>query len=145
MLESLFMPYRDIGPLILRVAMGIIFLVHGWPKINPNSPIKGVAGFAGFLKQMGILLPGFFAWVVALLETVGAALLILGLGTRILALGFAVEMLVAILVAKRGFMKVPFMAQQATGWEFDFALLAGSLALLFLGAGAIAVDPFIGL
>lgn len=145
MLENLFMPYRDLGLLILRLAMGIIFLVHGWPKLNPNSPMKGTAGFAGFLKQMGVPLPGLFAWVVALLETVGAALLILGLGTRILALGFAIDMLVAAFVAKRGFMKVPFMAQQTTGWELDFALLAASLALLFLGAGSIAVDPLIGL
>ncbi len=145
MLENLFMPYRDLGLLILRLALGIIFLVHGWPKLNPNSPMKGTAGFAGFLKQMGVPLPGLFAWVVALLETVGAALLILGLGTRILALGFAIDMLVAAFVAKRGFMKVPFMAQQTTGWELDFALLAASLALLFLGAGSIAVDPLIGL
>jgi putative oxidoreductase len=107
--------------------------------------MRGTAGFAGFLRQMGIPLPGFFAWVVALLETLGAVLLILGLGTRILALGFAVDMLVAILVAKRGFMKVPFMAQQATGWEFDFALLAGALALIFTGAGRIALDPLFGL
>ncbi len=145
MLESALMPYRDLGLLILRVAVGIIFVVHGWPKLNPNSPIRGAAGFAGFLKQMGMPLPLFFAWVVALLETVGAALLILGLGTRILALGFAVEMLVAAFVAKRGFMKVPFVAQQATGWELDFALLAASLALLFLGAGSIALDPLLGL
>lgn len=75
----------------------------------------------------------------------GAVLLILGLGTRILAAGFASDMLVAILVAKRGFMKVSFMAQQATGWEFDFALLAASLALLFTGAGSIALDPVVGL
>lgn len=145
MLESAWMPYRDIGLLILRVAMGILFVVHGWPKLNPNSPIRGTAGFAGFLKQMGVPLPLFFAWVVALLETVGAVLLILGLGTRILALGFAIEMLVAAFVAKRGFMKVPFVAQQATGWELDFILLAASLALLFLGAGSIALDPLLGL
>jgi putative oxidoreductase len=145
MLENLMRPYGDVGPLILRVALGIIFLVHGWPKLNPNSPMRGTAGFAGFLRQIGIPLPGFFAWVVALLETLGAVLLILGLGTRILALGFAVDMLVAILVAKRGFMKVPFMAQQATGWEFDFALLAGALALIFTGAGRIALDSLFGL
>jgi len=145
MLENLMRPYGDVGPLILRVALGIIFLVHGWPKLNPNSPMRGTAGFAGFLRQMGIPLPGFFAWVVALLETLGAVLLILGLGTRILALGFAVDMLVAILIAKRGFMKVPFMVQQATGWEFDFALLAGVLALIFTGAGRIALDPLFGL
>jgi len=145
MLENAFSPFSDWGLLILRIAMGIIFLVHGWPKLNPNGPMKGPAGFAGFLKQMGVPLPMFFAWVVALMETVGAVLLILGLGTRILAVGFAIGMLVAILVAKIRFMKVGFMAQQATGWEFDFALLAAALALLFTGAGSIALDPIVGL
>jgi putative oxidoreductase len=145
MLESIFSPFSDWGLLILRLAMGIIFLVHGWPKLNPNSPMKGAAGFGGFLKQMGVPLPTFFAWVVALLETVGAVLLVLGLGTRLLAVGFAIDMLVATFVAKRGFMKAPFMAQQATGWEFEFALLAASLALLFTGAGSIALDPVLGL
>ncbi len=145
MLETIFAPYSDIGLLILRLAMGIIFLVHGWPKINPNSPMKGPAGFSGFLKQMGVPLPMFFGWVVALLETVGAVLLILGLGTRILAVGFAIDMLVATFVVKRRIMKVGFSAQQATGWEFDFALLAGSLALLLTGAGSLALDSAIGL
>lgn len=145
MLENIFSPFSDWGLLILRLAMGIIFIVHGWPKLNPNSPMKGTAGFAGFLKQMGVPLPTFFAWVVALLETLGAVLLILGLGTRVVTLLLAINMLVAIFVAKRRFMKVGFAAQQATGWEFDFALLAGALALLFTGAGSIALDPVVGL
>lgn len=144
MLESIFAPFSDWGLLILRLGIGIIFLAHGWPKL-PGGPMGGPAGFGGFLKQMGVPLPTFFAWVVALLETVGAVLLILGLGTRLLAVLFAVDMLVAILVAKRGFMKVGFMAQQTTGWEFDFALLAGALALLFTGAGSLALDPVVGL
>jgi len=42
-------------------------------------------------------------------------------------------------------MKVGFSAQQATGWEFDFSLMAISLALLFTGAGTIALDPLVGL
>lgn len=144
MLESIFAPFSDWGLLILRLGMGIIFLAHGRPKL-PGGPMGGPAGFGGFLKQMGVPLPTFLAWVVVLLETVGAVLLILGLGTRLLAVLFAVEMLVAILVAKRGFMKVGFMAQQTTGWEFDFALLAGALALLFTGAGSLALDPILGL
>ncbi|MER3515365.1 MAG: DoxX family protein, partial [Chloroflexota bacterium] len=97
MLESIFAPFSDWGLLILRLGMGIIFLAHGWPEL-PGGPMGGPAGFGGFLKQMGVPLPTFFAWVVALLETVGAVLLILGLGTRLLAVLFAVDMLVAILV-----------------------------------------------
>jgi putative oxidoreductase len=145
MLENIFSQYSDWGLLILRLAVGIIFLVHGWPKLNPNSPMKGPAGFGGSLKQMGVPLPIFFGWLVALLETVGAILLILGLGTRILAVLFVINMLVAIFVVKMRVMKVGFTAQQATGWEFDFILGATALALLFTGAGSIALDPLIGL
>ena len=144
MLENIFSAYSDWGLFILRLATGTIFLVHGWPKLNPNSPMKGPAGFGESLKQMGVPLPIFFGWVVALLETVGAVLLVLGLGTRILAVLFAIDMLVAILV-KRQVMKVGFSAQQATGWEFDFILGAVALSLLFTGAGNIALDPVLGL
>jgi len=145
MLEDVFTSAGDWGLLILRLTLGIIFITHGWPKLNPNSPTKGTAGFGGFLKKMGVPLPMFFAWVVALLETVGAVLLILGLGTRILGVGFAIIALVATLLAKIRFMKVGFIAQQATGWEFDFSLMGSSLALVFLGAGTLALDPLVGL
>jgi putative oxidoreductase len=144
MLENFFAPYSDWGLLILRLGIGIIMLVHGWPKLNPNSPMKGTAGFAAGLKQMGVPLPTFFAWVVALLETVGAVLLILGLGTRILAIGFAIDMLVAIVRARRP-MGAKFSSMEAIGWEFEFILLVASLALLFTGAGSIALDPLVGL
>lgn len=60
MLDNIFSPYSNWGLVILRLAMGIIFLVHGWPKLNPNSMMKGPAGFGEFLKQMGIPLPIFF-------------------------------------------------------------------------------------
>ena len=50
MLENIFAPYSDLGLLILRVGLGVVFLAHGWPKINPNSPMHGVAGVAGFFK-----------------------------------------------------------------------------------------------
>jgi hypothetical protein len=41
-------------------------------------------------------------------------------------------------------MKVGFTAQQATGWELDFGLLSAALALVFAGAGALALDPLVG-
>jgi uncharacterized membrane protein YphA (DoxX/SURF4 family) len=54
-------------------------------------------------------------------------------------------MLVAIFAAKIKVMKIGFTAQQATGWEFDFILLAVSLALVFTGAGSIGLDGLVGL
>jgi len=145
MLESIFAPYSSIGLLILRLAVGIIMIAHGWPKLNPNGPMKGPAGFGGFLKQMGVPSPIFFAWVVALLETVGSVLLILGLGTRVLALGFAIDMVFAILLARIRMGKAPFAGGGGIGWEFEFILGAGALALLFTGAGSLGLDRLFGL
>lgn len=80
-----------------------------------------------------------------LLESAGAALLILGLGTRIVALGLAIDMLVATLLVKRRIMKARFMEPTGTGWEFEFALMIASLTLVFTGAGRIALDRVFGL
>ena len=88
--------------------------------------------------------PGLFGWVVALLETAGALLLIVGLGTRILALGFAIDMLVAIILVKRRMQNVAFMDQKG-GWEFEFALMVAALALILTGAGRIGLDRMLGL
>ena len=143
-LDAIFSPIADWGLLILRVGLGITFLPHGWMKLNPSGPLKGPAGFGGFLKQMGVPLPGVFGWIVALLETAGALLLIIGLGTRILALGFAVDMLMATILVKRRMQHVGFMDQKG-GWEFEFALMVQALALIFTGAGRLGLDRMLGL
>lgn len=134
----------DLGLLILRVGLAIIFPFHGWLKINPQGPAGGIRGFSGWLAKMHVPLPGFFGWVVVLLETLGAALLTLGLGTRIVALGFAIDMFVAIVFVKMQMAKKRFMEPDGTGWEFEFALLMAALALVFTGGGAIALDWVIG-
>lgn len=131
------------GLLILRIGLAMTFLVHGLPKLNPNSPMHGIAGFTGFLSQLHVPAPRFFAWLVALLETVGAVLLGLGLVSRILALGLAVDMLVALL-AKRS-MHVPFVADQTTGWELDLNMLLGSLLMVLAGPGTLSLDALLGI
>jgi len=64
MLENIHSPFSDWGLVILHLATGIIFIIHGWPKLNPNSSMKDPVGFGGFLKQMGIPLPMLFGWLV---------------------------------------------------------------------------------
>jgi len=145
MLEKIFAPYSDLGLLILRSGLAIVLLVHGWLKINPKGPVKGPAGLGAGLKQMGFPLAGLLAWIVVLLETLGAGLLILGFGTRVLAIMISIEMLVIILYVKRRVMKTGFMAQQTTGWELDFTVLVAALALLFTGAGVISLDSVLGM
>lgn len=144
MLEALFAPVTDWGLLVLRLGLASVFMVHGWAKLNPKGPIGGPAGFIGFLKQLGVPWPAFFGWLVVLLETAGAVLLVLGLGTRLLAAGLVVDMLVAITRVKRGMAQTAFMDPKG-GWEFEFALLVQALALVFTGAGGLALDPIVGL
>lgn len=143
MVGGIFSPIRDLGPLVLRLALGAVMLAHGWPKLNPRGPMGGPAGFAGFLRQLGIPSANVFAWVVALLETVGAVLLAAGLGTRLLALGFATDMLVAIVRARRP-AGARFVSAQGGGWELEFALGAMALALVCTGGGRFGLDELIG-
>jgi putative oxidoreductase len=138
-LDAFFAPYGDVGLLILRIGLAIVFWAHGWPKLNPKSESKGVAGMAGFLKQIKIPAPVFFAWVVALLETVGMVLLVLGIGTRVIAVMLVINMIVAIVSVKIGLAKAKFSGQG--GWELEFILAVAALALVFTGAGALALLP----
>jgi putative oxidoreductase len=137
MLEALFAPFTGVGELILRLGLGITFFAHGWGKV------KNPTGFAGFLRQIHVPVPLLSAWLVALLETAGAVLLILGFGTRPLALGLAVDMLVALVTVR--IPKAPFVSGQQSGWDFEFLLLAAALALVVTGAGRFAVDRYLGL
>jgi putative oxidoreductase len=132
---------HGVGELILRVCLGAIFIPHGWMKLDPSGPMGGPPGFAGFLAQLQVPVPGLFAWVVALLESVGAVMLITGLATRVVALGLAIDMLVAICAVKIGMSHSAFTSsQQAMGWGFELALFAGAAALAFLGGGRYSLD-----
>jgi putative oxidoreductase len=125
--------YVDWGLLALRVAVGIIFVVHGWPKIT------GAQGMAAAMGRPGTASVAFIT-VQGIVEAGGGVLLILGIWTQLVNVLFAIIMVGAIYL-KNTMMKTGFMAQQATGWEFDFVLLAANLALLTLGPGGIAVLP----
>jgi putative oxidoreductase len=122
------------GLLALRIAVGAIFIVHGWPKIT------GARGMAAAMSggQASPVLVGVFT-VQGLVEAGGGALLILGILTQLVAVAFAIIMVGAI-VLKTARLKIGFMAQQATGWEFDLILLAASVLLFFTGPGRLAIQ-----
>lgn len=134
--------FESAGKLLLRIFVGIAFIPHGWMKLNPSGPMGGPAGFSQFLTQLGVPLPLAAAWLVALLESVGAALLIVGLGTRLVALALAIDMAVAILAVKVGMQHVGLIGvpQGPSGFELEWLFFAGSAALVFLGAGHYSVD-----
>ena len=122
--------YSDLALLILRLAVGCIFLLHGLPKRGLWSAQPSAQMPAGMLRNLRIL---------SIAEPAGALGLIFGFLTQLAALGLVIVMLGAIqfLVTK---VHRKFKEQNAPGWEFEFMLLISALLLFITGAGRYALD-----
>jgi putative oxidoreductase len=132
--------YHSLAPLVIRVTVGVIFLLHGLSKFGLFGG-GGIEGVVGMFGGMGMPLPGVTAPLVAVVEAVGGLALILGIGTRIAALLLSVVMLVAIVAVKLPMAPNPIAAAgPMPGYELDLALLAGLVALIILGAGTASLD-----
>lgn len=100
------------GLLALRVVVGFIFVVAGWPKIMAAPQFFGLPGFVGSL--------------VGIVEVLGGIAMIVGFWTRWAGYLLAAIMVVAILFVK----KFAYPAIQV-----DLLLLAGSFAIAWAGPG----------
>lgn len=136
MMKLLFMKcsekWADFAPLILRVGLGVVFLMHGYDKVF----VKGHAGITGFMGMLGLPLPELMAYILAYGELIAGALLIVGAFTYWAALFAAVVAIVAwILVhASKGFWI------SDGGYEFIMLILAAALAVKISGPGKYSVD-----
>jgi putative oxidoreductase len=119
------------GLMILRIAVGIVFLMHGGQKLF----VYGFGGVGASFAKMGIPMPEVMAVVVTLVEFLGGLALVLGLFTRWAALLLAINMLVAMFKVhfRAGF----FLPQ---GYEFTFVLAAANIALALAGPGNLALE-----
>lgn len=125
-------------PVILRLVLGIEFIVHGYPKL-----FKDFKGTAGFLAGMGFKPGVFWAAVLGITEFFGGIVLLLGAFTRIAAGLLIISMAVATLF-KIFKWNVPFTKGNDAGWEWDFIILGALIALFLLGAGTWSVDQAMG-
>jgi len=113
----------DVALLILRLALGAVFLVHGLPKRGLWSAQPSAQMPAGMLTRLRIL---------SIAEGAGGL-------TQLAALGLVIVMLGAItfLITKA---HRKFKEANAPGWEFEFLLLVIALALAIRGGGKYALD-----
>jgi putative oxidoreductase len=131
MIDTARAPY---AALLLRVTMGILFILHG---VYLKAMVFGMAGAGGYFESLG--LPAAFAWVVMIYETIGGIMLILGIYTRWVAIFLGIHLLFA-----------AYIGHAANGWAFNspgggyeyplfWALACFTQALL--GDGAHALRP----
>ncbi len=122
---------QQLGIAILRIVTGIVFALHGGQKLF----VYGFAGVTGAFTKMGILLPGLTGPFVALLEFFGGLALIIGLLTRLAALGLGLEMLGAIIFVHIG---AGFFLPN--GYEYALTVLSAMICLMLAGPGALSAD-----
>jgi len=119
--------YNDVGLLLLRITIAVIFIYHGLPKLSKSKAMSVMMGMpAGMIFMLGM---------VEILASLGIAF---GVFTQVSALLLAIVMVGAI-GTKIMKWNVPFAAMDKTGWEFDLILLFASIAILLGGGGSIGI------
>ncbi|RDW17276.1 DoxX family protein [Oceanobacillus chungangensis] len=122
---------NEIGKAILRVVLGLTFFIHGLSKFQ-----GGISNTVGFFDSIGI--PGFLAYVIGIIEVIGGIALVLGIGTRIIAILFALIMVGAIITAK---FSAGFLGNgQMAGYELELALLAMSIYFVLANKSVLSLD-----
>jgi putative oxidoreductase len=113
---------------VMRLALGAVIVGHGYHKV-----FGGLHHHVQFVASLG--LPGWTAYLSAFAEFFGGVLVLIGLFTRAAAFAICIDLSVAIAkVHIHNGMIGP------GGYEFPLALATLAFALIFFGAGPIALD-----
>jgi putative oxidoreductase len=120
------------GALLLRVSMGILFLLHGFYL---KYMTIGMAGIGKYFASLG--LPDWFAWVVLVYETLGGLALVFGVYTRWVAIFLGVHLLFAAYLGHGG-NGWPFN-RPGGGYEYPLFWAIACFALALIGDGAYAL------
>jgi putative oxidoreductase len=124
--------------LLVRLDFGYQFFESGWAHLHTMPK------FIEFLTSLGIPAPTLNAYFVAVLETVGGILLALGLGSRLISLLLAGDMLVAFITADSEALKSIFSSDPDKFFNAaPHNLLFISFIILAFGPGKFALDTLI--
>lgn len=124
--------FHDLGLLLLRVGIGVMFMVHGYPKLlgGPDA----WAGLGGVMGKVGLnFAPALWGFLAALAEFGGGLLLALGLFFRVASLGLLVTMIMATVMHLS---KGDGFSDYSHALESAFVFLG----LLFAGPGRYSFD-----
>ena len=123
---------HDLGKLVLRLALGMLVLLHGIAKLK-----GGVAPIEGMLQAHG--LPAFLAYGAYVGEVLAPLMVIVGFHARIGGALIAINMLFAIALAHLGQLG---QLNDTGGWaiELQAMYLASALAVALVGPGRFSIN-----
>lgn len=123
--------------LAVRLYWGWQFWQTGWGKLADISKT------VDYFTSLGIPFPSLNAHFVAWLEAVGGILLILGLGSRLIAMPLVIDMIMAYVKADNEALHSIFSDPDKFYNASPFTFLFASLIVLIFGPGTFALDTII--
>ena len=116
------------GHLVLRVFLGLLFIIPGVGKLlNPAMPV-------GMLTSLGFPAPTFFAWILLLSEIIFGLTVLLGFKVKYTVWPLVIVMVVATLIVV-----IPNMNGNPVNLLFHLTAIAGLVSLFLTGPGAMAL------
>ena len=126
--------FGGLALLLVRLVIGLAFVIHGWPKIqNPMGWMNAMGGSS---------VPSFLQALAALAEFGGGIALILGLLTPIAAFGLVCQMVGAFLLVHFP-QRHPFVSQSGPSYELPLVYLVMAIMLIALGPGKWSIDALL--
>jgi putative oxidoreductase len=123
--------------LAIRLYWGWQFLQTGWGKLSDIHKV------VGFFTDLGIPAPALNAWFISGLEFAGGVLLMVGLGSRLIALPLVIDMIVAYIVADREALFSIISSPDKFAAAAPFTFLFASLIVLIFGPGKVSIDALL--
>lgn len=125
----------DVSLLIIRLAIGIVFVAHGLQKVFGMFGGAGIEGFAGTMEALGFSQPLVWAWLIGLGELVGGIFLILGILPRLSSAVIAAIMVGAIVTihGQNGYFA------KGGGIEYQLFIIMVCLPVMLSGGGKFSV------
>ena len=133
--------FADVGLLLLRLTLGLVFLGHGAQKAFGAFGGPGFVGATGFIGSVGLRPARFWTALAVSGELVAGLLFVLGLLTPVA--GLLVLATMAVAIAKVHGPKGFFV--QNGGYEYNLVLIIAAVALALVGPGAFSLDHLLGL
>lgn len=129
----------NLGVLIIRLVIGVLFIGHGAQKLFGSFGGYGLKGTGGWFESIGMK-PGItMALIAGLAELFGGILFALGLLTPLAGIMIAGTMVMAI-VKVHG---PNGLWSTSNGYEYNLTLLAVAIGVALIGPGQYALDTFL--